>query len=76
MQQFNESLEFDGERYEVALPWRKDHPELKNNCNQSFKRLLIVENQLRKSEDKASSYSQAINQYVQDGYAEEVKINR
>ena len=75
VQQFNESLKFDGERYEVALPWRKDHPELKDNYNQTFKRLLSVEHQLKKSEDKASSYSQAINQYVQDGYAEEVKVN-
>ena len=73
--QFNGSLRFDGERYEVALPWRKDHPELKNNYNQAFKRLLSVENQLKKNEDKASSYSQAINQYVQDGCAEEVKVN-
>ena len=30
---------------------------------------------MKKNEDKASSYSQAINQYVQDGYAEEVKVN-
>ena len=75
VQQFNESLKFDGERYEVALPWRKDHPELKDNYNQAFKRLLSVEHQLKKNEDKASSYSQAINQYVQDGYAEEVKVN-
>ena len=75
VQQFNESLKFDGERYEVAFPWRKDHPELKNNYNQAFKRLLGVENQLKKNEDKSSSYSQAINQYVQDGYAEEVKVN-
>ena len=43
-QQFNESLKFDGERYEVALPWSKDQPDLKNNYNQAFKRLLSVEN--------------------------------
>ena len=36
---------------------------------------LGVENQLKKNEDKASSYSQAINQYVQDGHAEKVKVN-
>ena len=75
VQQFNESLEFDGERYEVALPWRTDYPELKNNYKQAFKRLLSVENQLKKNEDTASSYLQAINQYVQDGYVEEVKVN-
>ena len=53
VQQFNESLKFVCERYEVALPWRKDHPELKNNYNQAFKRLLSVENQLKKNEDRA-----------------------
>ena len=30
---------------------------------------------MKKNEDKASSYSQAINQYIQDGYSEEVKVN-
>ena len=75
MQQFNEGLRFVGERYEVSLPSRKDHPELKNNYNQAFKRLLSVENQLKKNEDKDSSYSQTINQYAQDGYAEQVKVN-
>ena len=74
VQQFNKNLMFDGERYEVALPWRKDHPELTNNYKQALKRLQSVENQLRKSEEKASLYSQAINQYVQDGYAEEVEV--
>ena len=72
VQQFNESSEFDGEKYEVALPLRTDHPKLKNNYKQAVKRLLSVENQLKKNEDKASPYLQAINQYVQDGYVEEV----
>ena len=73
VQQFSKSLKFDGERYEVALPWKKDHPELNNNYKQAFKRLQSVETQLRKNEEKALAYSQAINQYLQDGYAEEVK---
>ena len=56
-------------------PLKERPPRVKNNYNQAFKRLLSVENHLKKNEDKASSYSQAINQYVQDGYAEEVKVN-
>ena len=28
--EFNKGLKFDGQNYEVQLPWRKDHPRLEN----------------------------------------------
>ena len=37
LKQFKEGLSFDGERYEVSTPWKKDHPKLKNNYNQAMK---------------------------------------
>ena len=36
--QFNSSCRFDGERYEVGLPWKKDHPRLVDNYRCMSKR--------------------------------------
>ena len=38
--QFNSSCHFDGERYEVGLPWKKEHPHLVDNCDLSHKNIL------------------------------------
>ena len=73
VQHFSESLKFDGERYEVTLHWKNNHQESKSKYTQACKRLLSIENQLSKNKERALSYTQEINQYVQDGYAEEVQ---
>ena len=70
--QFKKSLKFDGERYEVALPWKENHPKLRDNYKQAVKRLVSTENQLKRNDERAAAYSEAINQYIQDGYAKEV----
>ena len=35
--QFKRGLKFDGQRYEVSLPWRESHPERCDNYNQAVK---------------------------------------
>ena len=37
-----------------------------------MKRLVSTENQPKRNDERAAAYSEAINQYIQDGYAEEV----
>ncbi|XP_068739657.1 uncharacterized protein [Montipora capricornis] len=70
---FNEGLKFDGERYEVPLLWKSDAPPLKSNYLQAVKRLEGVERQLRRNAERANAYKDAINQYVEKGFAVEVK---
>ena len=43
VRQFNEGLNFDGERYEVPLLWKSDAPPPKSNYLQAVKRLEGVE---------------------------------
>ena len=62
--QFKRELKFDGQRYEVYLPWTENYPELCDNYNQAVKRLESVEKQLLRN---------SINQYHEGGFAEEVK---
>ena len=71
--QFNEGLKFDGERYEVPLLWKRDAPPLRANYLQAVKRLEGVERQLRRNAERANAYKDAINQYVEKGFAVEVK---
>ncbi|XP_068750875.1 uncharacterized protein [Montipora capricornis] len=73
VRQFNEGLKFDGERYEVPLLWKSDAPPLKSNYLQAVKRLEGVERQLRRNAERANAYKDAINQYVEKGFAVEVK---
>ena len=76
LKQFKEGLSFDGERYEVHIPWKKDHPVLKNNYNQAVRRLIRVEDQLKRNDAKAKEYSKAISQYVKEytEYTERIKV--
>ena len=70
--QFKEGLKFDGKWYEVSLPWRENHEELRNNYNQAVKQLESVEKHLLKNPTRAEAYKSSINQYHEKGFAEEI----
>ena len=67
--QFNHSCRFDGERYEVGLPWKKDHPPLVDNYGQAYQRLVSTERRLTKDSEKARMSFEAVSQYIEDGHA-------
>lgn len=67
LQQFNSTCKFDGERYEVGLPWKKDHPPLVDNYKQAYPRLEFTERKLTKEPKKAKLYCEAVKQYIDDG---------
>ena len=67
--QFNSSCGFDGERYEVGLPWKKDHPPLVDNYGQAYQRLVSTERRLARDSEKARMYCEAVRQYIEDGHA-------
>ena len=73
VRQFNEGLKFDVERYEVPLLWKSDAPPLRSNHLQAVKRLEGVERQLRRNAQRANTCKDAINQYVEKGFAVEIK---
>lgn len=69
LQQFNSSCHFNGDRYEVGIPWKKDHPPLVDNYQQAYQRLVSTERGLAKNPEKARMYCQAVKQYIDDGHA-------
>ena len=72
VEQFNESVTFNSERYVVGLPFKRDAPELMSNYNEAFSRLLTTERSLKKDPEKKEAYITAINEYVENGYAREL----
>ncbi|XP_015772515.1 PREDICTED: uncharacterized protein LOC107350789 [Acropora digitifera] len=69
LNQFNSSCNFNGDRYEVGLPWKKDHPPLVDNYQQAYQRLISIERNLIKHVEKKRMYCDAVNQYIDDGHA-------
>ena len=55
------------------LLWKSDAPQLKSIYVQAFKRLESVESQLKRNPERANAYKNAINQYVEKGYAVEIE---
>ncbi|RUA04969.1 MAG: hypothetical protein DSY43_05550 [Gammaproteobacteria bacterium] len=67
LQQFHSTISFDGERYEVGLPWKRNHPELASNYPQALRRMFKVERALHEDERKEKMYKEAMQQYFKDG---------
>ncbi|XP_003382158.1 putative integrase core domain protein [Trichinella spiralis] len=70
LQRFEEGLSFDGERYEVHLPWLPSRPSLPNNFPQARRRLLAVERRLARCEEERLEYAATMRQYMENGWAE------
>ena len=55
--------------YELGLLWKDDKPQLPNNYETALCHLESVEHRLRKDPKLADGYCQAINAYVEKGFA-------
>ena len=67
--QFNSSCNFDSDRYEVGLPWKKSHPPVVDNYQQVYQRLVSIERNLSKHPEKKRMYCEAVDRYIDDGHA-------
>ena len=67
-----QSLENDGERYQVAVPWRDEHPTLKSSYEMTVKRLKNTERRLSRQKTVCEEYEKIISAYLQKGYIRKV----
>ena len=56
----NQSLVHDGERYQVALPWKSDCPTLPNNFEMACSRLKNTEKCLLRQPIVGQEYNQVL----------------
>ena len=68
----NESIRFDGERYEVAVPWKHERSKLLPNRQMAEKRLHTVDKKLMKDEKLAQAYQSVVDDYLSKGFIREV----
>ncbi|XP_043206628.1 uncharacterized protein LOC122372981 [Amphibalanus amphitrite] len=68
------SLKFDGERYEVAVPWRDGRPNLHGNFGYAVKRLERTEKSLTKAgKELLTDYDAVFKDYLSKGYMKKLE---
>jgi len=70
--QFDKSVNFDGTRYCVSLPFCDNAPELCSNYQEAKTHLYSTEKSLRKNPERLRAYNTAIMEYVDKGFAHEL----
>ena len=60
----SESVNFNGQHYEVAVPWRDGRPKLAPNSSLAKQRLDSTERKLLKDPELAAAYQGVINEYL------------
>jgi hypothetical protein len=70
--EFLDNISFTGERYEVSLPWKVEHPPLASNYLNSVSRLKLLQKRLIKEPDILKEYDQVIISQVSKGIVEVV----
>ena len=72
MTQFEESVTYDGSRYQVKLPWKSNMPKLLDNEAQARQRLGRLSGKLSKDKVLCELYHDVFCDYLQEGFIEEV----
>ena len=66
------SFTHDGERYQVATPWKTDCPTLPNNYEMTYSRLRNTEKRLIRQSSVGEDYQRVITSYIDKGYIRKV----
>lgn len=72
-EEFEENITFDGNRYEVHLPWKVPHPLLPDNYGLSVKRLTNLLKRLHQDPDVLREYDSVIREQLSRGILEVVE---
>ena len=71
-EQFEQQISFDGQRYEVSLPWKPNHLPLPDHYELCRKRLLNLLRRLRQDPTLLSNYDAVMKEQLRRGMVEEV----
>ena len=67
---FLQQISFNGERYEVSLQWRNNHPKLPDNYQLCYKRLCNLVKKLKQTPSLLSEYNKIIQDQLDRGIVE------
>jgi len=69
---FLQRLQFNHKRYEVALPWKENHPDIPDHFLLSLNRLRYLQRKLLKSPPLLEEYDSIIREQLKSGIVEPV----
>ena len=69
---FVQQISLDGERYQVSLPWRDNHPMLPDNYQLCHKRLINLIRRLKQNLVLLVEYDRVIQDQIKKGIVEVV----
>ena len=69
---FNKQVRFNGQRYEVPLPWRDNHPAISSDYELCVNRLKSLQRKLLKEPELIREYNQIIEEQLSKGIVEKV----
>ena len=73
--EFEQNLQFDGERYVVKLPIKPHHEFLPDNHENSVNRLKSLTSKLQKNPSLFTEYDKIIKNYIKEGTVETAQTN-
>lgn len=69
---FNEGVRFNGERYEVELPWKDDFPMIPSDYQLCVKRLRSLQRKMLHQPALLQEYDQILQEQIRNGIVERV----
>jgi hypothetical protein len=72
LQKIELSIRYDGERYEIGLPFKSAETHLLDNYSAVFRRLRSLEDKFRSDPPFALKYASIMAEYVASGHAREI----
>ena len=69
---FNENVCFNGQRYEVQLPWKENRPTVPSDYELCVNRLRSLQRKLLKEPELIKEYDQIIEEQINNGIVERI----
>ena len=73
---FSNEIRFTGERYQVKLPFKDNHPMLSDNYTNTSRRLATVAKKLKTQPEIMKQYDQGIKEQLEGGLVEKLQQNQ
>ena len=72
VESFSKTVQYDGGKYWVRLPWKRDPSEVPTNYRMAAGQLSSLQTHLSKYNTKFEHYKRVINEYLHNDFVEEV----
>ena len=76
LKKVSQSLSYNGDRYQAAVPWKDKEPQLVSNYAAAMQRLVRLEHSLKRiGGDLPARYGEILEEYVKKGYMTKTPVS-